>query len=96
MFGAGIYCASVPQKSSDYGSYILICDVAVGRKRKVHSAKPRLDPERELNKKYMFGLWKVKYDSVHAPAGSSTISDEHIVFTPEYVLPRYVIEVQKN
>lgn len=96
MFGPGIYLAEVPQKSSDYtddNGYIIICDVAVGRIKKIRNAI--LDPSKDLKKSYLFGLVKREYDTVHAPAGTSTISDEHIVFDPDRIVPRYIIETTR-
>lgn len=97
MFGPGIYFARNPQKSYDYtsiGGYILVCDVILGVTKKVREPKPHLDPRRDL-KKSSWVFWTKDCDSAHAPAGASTVSDEHIIFSPARVLPRYLIQVEK-
>jgi len=96
MFGPGVYFATVPQKSYDYtgpGGWILICSVAVGNPRKVKKSK-FIDPDKDLTgRSWIF--WTKSYDSVHAPAGVSTVSDEHIVYDVDKIYPAYLISVKR-
>lgn len=96
MFGPGVYFATVPQKSYDYtgpGGWILICNVAVGKPRKVKKAK-FIDPDKDLTARSWF-FWTKTYDSVHAPAGASTVSDEHIVYDVDKIYPAYLVSVKR-
>jgi len=96
MFGAGVYLAQVPQKSyeyTDFNGYVLICDVAIGRAKTIREPK-WLDPREDLKKTYLFGLIEKRYDSAHAPAGISTVSDEHIIFDPHRICPKYIIATE--
>lgn len=98
MYGAGIYFARHPQKSFDYtglGGYILVCDVALGVTKKVHTARPSFDPSSDLNKS-SWGFWSKKCHSVHAPAGAATVSDEYVIYDPLLALPRYLISVKEK
>lgn len=99
MFGPGVYFAKVPQKSSDYAmeGYIIIAEVCIGKTKKLKRPQNYLDPEKDLKTSGFLGLGinRKQCDSAHAPAGASTISDEHIVFNPDLALPKYVIRVYR-
>lgn len=93
MFGPGVYLACVPQKAFNYtdlNGYIIICYAALGKPKALHRAK-NLDPSKDLKSSRLWGLHKKVYDSAHAIAGTSTVSDEHIIFYPERILPVYII-----
>ena len=93
--GAGVYFATVPQKSYNYtgsGGWILICNV--GNSRKVTRAR-FIDPDKDLAGRSWIFWTKCSYDSVYAPAGNSTVSDEHIVYDVDQIYPVYLISVKR-
>ena len=95
MFGPGVYFATVPQKSYNYtgsGGWILICNV--GNSRKVTRAR-FIDPDKDLAGRSWIFWTKCSYDSVYAPAGNSTVSDEHIVYDVDQIYPVYLISVKR-
>lgn len=100
MFGAAIYFAEVPQKSCNYTDiphgwthgHILICKVYVGRTKKVKVACRDLAADKLVKRRYL--VRKIRCDTAHAPAGKSTVSDEHMVFDPDLIVPMYVVEVR--
>ena len=96
MFGPGVYFATVPQKSYDYtgsGGWILICNVAVGDSLKVKKAT-FIDPDKDLRARSCI-FWTKTYESVLAPAGNSTKSDEYVVYVVDKICPVYLISVER-
>lgn len=96
MFGPGIYLSTVPQKAFEYtdmSSLIIICDTIISNSMQVNKSCTNFNPDKDLIIRKWHGLKKKKYHSLHAPAGACTISTEHVIFTPEHILPRYVIHV---
>lgn len=93
MFGPGVYFAQVPQKSFDYTNskgYVLICAVALGRPKTV--SRPKwIDPDRKPLSKRSWLVFREPCDTVHAPAGRATLSDEHIIFHPERAVPLFLV-----
>jgi hypothetical protein len=98
MFGPGVYFASVPQKSYNYtrvgSGYILICRVALGRPKRV-KIRTTIDPARDLKTRHRV-FWTRPCNSVHAPAGASTISDEHVLFNTDQMLPCFLLSVSET
>lgn len=95
MFGPGIYFASDCTKSANYSfgswsgrpnkyktAFLLICEVALGNVYKVQSPHYFLSPPSG-------------YHSVMGVKGPHLINNEFIVYRPDQVRVRYVVEVEK-
>jgi Poly(ADP-ribose) polymerase catalytic domain len=91
MFGCGIYFATDSSKSAQKTytkdtNKLLLCDVALGKAKRVDKADPTLN------------LAKIRqegFDSVFAPRGThntgGVINDEFVIFDPDQAMPRYII-----
>lgn len=96
MFGPGIYFASECTKSYNYSSgswagrankyptaFLMICEVALGEVYKVNAPHHFLNPPNG-------------YHSVMGVKGLHLINNEFIVYRPDQVRVRYLVECEKN
>ena len=91
MYGQGIYFATDSSKSAQQiytvgSNKLLLCDVLLGKSKKVFSADTKLS------------LKKIRdegCDSVFAPRDSKAtggvLNDEFVIYDPDQALPRYII-----
>ena len=91
MYGQGIYFATDSSKSAQQihtggSNKLLLCDVLLGKSKKVCSADTKLS----LNK-----IRDEGFDSVFAPRDSKAtggvLNDEFVIYDPDQALPRYII-----
>ena len=91
MFGYGIYFATDSSKSAQTmytkgTNKLLLCEVLVGKAKKVDRADYTLTKEK---------LKQEGFDSVFAPRGTQStggvLNDEFVVYDPDQALPRYII-----
>ena len=91
MYGQGIYFATDSSKSAQQiytggSNKLLLCDVLLGKSKKVFSADTKLS------------LKKIRdegFDSVFAPRDSKAtggvLNDEFVIYDPDQAFPRYII-----
>ena len=91
MYGQGIYFATDSSKSAQQiytggSNKLLLCDVLLGKSKKVCSADTKLS------------LKKIRdegFDSVFAPRDSKAtggvLNDEFVIYDPDQAFPRYII-----
>lgn len=95
MFGPGIYFASESTKSANYAfarfggtrnlsdnAFLFVAEVALGRVFRREDAHYHLSPPSG-------------YDSVHGAKGRSLVNDEFIVYRPDRLRLKYLVEVER-
>ena len=96
MYGDGVYLASDSSKSAQEmytksSNMLLLCKVALGKCKTVHSACNNMNGRKLKND---------GYDSIYAKRGSrgtgGVLFDEFVVFNPDRVLPVYIIHYNKS
>merc|ERR1712113_1191604 len=102
MFGKGIYFAGTPLKSWQYSQvsdhatqFMLVCDVALGLETAMKNAGA--PPRKNTLLNAMRCQWPSSPDcdsitGLSREQGGSLRVQEHVVYNPDQVLPRYLLE----
>merc|ERR1712048_619233 len=95
MFGAGVYFADNPRKSWNYSKqsgcpYLLVCDVALGRRKKLQSGSALTAAD--MNKQLRFTK---EFDAVQGltnSEGGTLYNPEFIIYNPDQSIPKFVVK----